>query len=201
MFLANLSNRGNLSTLLGFLINLSSHNKLRRFLLFLMNLSSRGNYLRKSAGDRISSIQSMYSLNTCNFAHNLLKSMTLFWCRSMVWNSMSRIVITIYLIILTIYKTRMVMQCGHARTTLTSLQSRALTMLSKHNNLNKMKQLKRMTKKYGYSAKMSTISSDNSSSEEEDEDESDGEESCSLTNEQIRKTKPCDTCAVDTSAT
>jgi hypothetical protein len=31
----------------------------------------------------------------------------------------------------------MVMQRGHAGTTLTSLQSRALTMLPKHNNLNK----------------------------------------------------------------
>jgi hypothetical protein len=62
--------------------------------------------------------------------------MTLFACGSMVWNSMYRIVVTIYVTILTIYKTRMVMQHGHAGTTPTSLQSRALTMLPKHNKLN-----------------------------------------------------------------
>jgi hypothetical protein len=50
---------------------------------------------------------------------------------------MYRIVVTIYVTILTIYKTRMVMQRGTAGTTLTSLQSRALTMLPKYNNLNK----------------------------------------------------------------
>jgi hypothetical protein len=87
IFLVNLSNRSNLSTLLMFLINLSSHDKLLTFLMFLMNLSSRGNSLRKSAGDRINSIQSIYSLNTCNRAHNLLKSMTLFGCGSVMWNS------------------------------------------------------------------------------------------------------------------
>jgi hypothetical protein len=54
----------------------------------------------------------------------------------MVWNSIYRIVVTFYVTILTIYKTRMVMQRGHAGATLTSLQSRALTMLPKHNNLN-----------------------------------------------------------------
>jgi hypothetical protein len=68
--------------------------------------------------------------------------MTLFGCGSMVWNSMYRIVVTIYVTILTIYKTRMVMQRGHAGTTLTSLQSRALTMLPKHNNLNNILDLK-----------------------------------------------------------
>jgi hypothetical protein len=46
------------------------------------------------------------------------------------------IVVTIYVTILTIYKTRVVMQRGHAGTILTSLQSRVLTMLPKHNNLN-----------------------------------------------------------------
>jgi hypothetical protein len=49
---------------------------------------------------------------------------------------MYRIVVTIYVTILTIYKPRVVMQRGHAGTTLMSLQSRALTMLPKHNNLN-----------------------------------------------------------------
>jgi hypothetical protein len=62
--------------------------------------------------------------------------MTLFGCGSMVWNSMYRIVVSIYVTFLTIYKTRLVMQRGHAGTTLTSLQSRARTMLPKHNNLN-----------------------------------------------------------------
>jgi hypothetical protein len=44
--------------------------------------------------------------------------------------------VTIYVSILTIYKVRVVMQRGHVGTILTSLQSRALTMLPKHNILN-----------------------------------------------------------------
>jgi hypothetical protein len=66
----------------------------------------------------------------------MLKSMTLFGCGSMVWNWIYRIIVTIYVIILTIYKTCIVMQRGHAGTTLMSLQSCVLTMLPKHNNLN-----------------------------------------------------------------
>jgi hypothetical protein len=65
-----------------------------------------------------------------------------------------------------------------------------------------MKPSKGMKKKYEYSAKMSTTSSDNLSSEEEDENESDGEEEiCSLTKEEIIKTKPSEMWAVDTGAT
>jgi hypothetical protein len=67
----------------------------------------------------------------------LLKSITLFKGGSVMWNSICRIVVTIYVTILTIYKTRVVMQRGHARTTLTSPRSRAPTMLHKHNILNK----------------------------------------------------------------
>jgi hypothetical protein len=86
----------------------SSRDKLPTFLMFLMNLLSRGNSLCKSAGDRTSSIQSSYCLNTGNRAHNLLKSMALFGCGSMVWDSMYRIVVTIYVTIFTSYNTRMV---------------------------------------------------------------------------------------------
>jgi hypothetical protein len=46
------------------------------------------------------------------------------------------IVVTIYVTILTIYKTRVQIQRGHAGTTLSFLQSPALTMLPKYNNLN-----------------------------------------------------------------
>jgi hypothetical protein len=65
-----------------------------------------------------------------------------------------------------------------------------------------MKSSKGMKKKHEYSAKMSTALSDSSSSEEEDENESDAEEEiCSLTKEQIIKTKPSEMWAVDTGAT
>jgi hypothetical protein len=73
---------------------------------------------------------------------------------------------------------------------------------NKSKTKDKMKPLKGMKKKHEYSAKMSTTWSDNSSSEEEDENESDGEEEiCSLTKEQIIKTKPSEMWAVDTGAT
>jgi hypothetical protein len=65
-----------------------------------------------------------------------IKTLTLLGYGRIVWNSLYRIVVTIYVTISTIYMTRMVMQCGHAEITPMALQTIAPSMLAKHNNLN-----------------------------------------------------------------